>query len=323
MLSGRRILFAPLDWGMGHATRSVPVIRQLLGNGNSIVLGITPLTAPLLTQEFPNLETVQLPAYDLRYSSIWPLWIKLIADWPRISGVMREENKCLSDLVRRLNIEVVISDSRFGLWTDQAHTVLISHQLFLKAPVAAGLAQRINRKFLLRFDELWVPDHADLQNSLAGELSHGPHFHPRVTYIGPQSRLQRVGAAGADFDGLFLVSGPAPQNRVFADQLSLLARRLPHLKFAAAGMSSYQWPDHVVNFSFANSAVLSDLFMRSALVICRSGYSSLMDADRLGIRNLVLVPTPGQSEQEYLARYWQQHYESRVCQQRDLHALSL
>jgi hypothetical protein len=322
LFSGKTIFIAALDWGLGHATRCVPVIRQL-EKENKIILGITPLTRTIFDKEFPLLEKVNIPAYNIRYSAVLPLWMKLLSDAPRLLSVIKKEHRLLNNIIHEKKIDVIISDNRFGMYSKKIHSVFITHQLFLKAPLGAHLFQKKNRIYLLNFNEIWVPDHENEEISLSGELSHGTHFHKNVKYIGPKSRLEKV-TAEKKYDHLFLISGPQPQQKFFIDQCLTFATKNPALKYAMVTPSGNptinRSIDHYIN---PGPGELSKLICGSRMIICRSGYSTLMDLHLLEKKELILVPTPGQTEQEYLATLWQEKFGAYVCKQQQLHKLKL
>jgi spore coat polysaccharide biosynthesis predicted glycosyltransferase SpsG len=316
LISGKTILISALDWGLGHATRCVPLIHELKKN-NTVIIGVTPLTRTVFEEEFPGLQKVELPAYNVRYSKILPLWLKLLLSWPAIKAVIKQEEEIAGELVQKLKIDVLISDNRFGFRSKKAHSVFITHQLFLKTPFAAGIAQRINRKYINLFDEVWVPDYEQEANSLSGELSHGTHFHKNVKYIGPQSRLVKNEHLGIKYDVLFLLSGPEPQHSILASKLLQVTAEHDHLKFVLA--SSHFSAGNKKNlevYTAPTAAKLGELVAQSRKIVCRSGYSTLMDLHLLGKKDLVLIPTPGQTEQEYLARLWEQKFRAKHVSQR-------
>ncbi|MES2679787.1 MAG: glycosyltransferase [Bacteroidota bacterium] len=323
-IKDKTIFISPLDWGLGHATRCVPVVRSLLKNNNKVILGTTALTYPVFEEEFPDLEKINVPAYNVRYSSVLPLWLKLLFDWSRILGVIREEQKFLDETILKYKIDVVISDNRFGLHSKKARSIFITHQVFLKTPFGSSLVQKINRNYILNFDELWIPDYEDENKSLSGALSHGTHFHPTVRYIGPQSRLRKNEAVKQKYDYLFFISGPEPQRSIFQDLLVEKSRSYPELKFALVS-NSPQIKQHKNTdyFESPNAKNLSKIINESSTVICRSGYSTLMDMHLLGKNELILIPTPGQTEQEYLAMYWKAGFGARCHKQSNIHKLVL
>lgn len=300
----------------------MPVIRQLLQD-NKVLLGVTPLTRPVFDQEFPMLQQVELPAYNVSYSARHPLWLKLLLDSVRIRRVIGSEHEQLKQIIKEHRIDVVISDNRFGLWHTDVHSVFITHQLFIKAPVFAGIANHINRRYIRHFNEVWVPDLEEDAVSLGGELSHGPSFfHPGLRYIGPQSRLQGIEARSfaKSYDYLILLSGPEPQRTMLEN--SLLDKLTDPQKSVALVRGTKQVlkkaPRHIDVFDFPEAALLRQLILSANKVVCRSGYSTLMDLHLLGQKNLLLVPTPGQTEQEYLARYWHQNFGTQFATQPQL-----
>lgn len=328
----------PLDWGLGHATRCVPIVKELLKN-NTVILGITPLTKPIFDEEFPTLEKVDLPPYNIRYSKTIPLWVKLGMSYPKITGIIRQEHDLLNKLISDKKINVVISDNRFGLFSSKAHSVFVTHQLFLKAPVFEGLAQNINAKYILKFDEVWVPDFAsagskttssgsEIHSTLSGELSHGEHYHKNVKYIGPQSRLADVicEVGKNKYDYLILLSGPEPGRTLLEEALSEKMKQ-SRKKIALVRGSEFKvqdsCPEGIDLFDFPKKEKLKKLILCSEKIICRSGYSTLMDMHLLGKKNLILIPTPGQSEQEYLADYWHKTFGTQTTLQNRIKQLSL
>jgi hypothetical protein len=278
------------------------------------------LTKSIFEEEFPLLQKISLPAYDISYSMFFPLWMKLSAEWPRISGVIRAEKKALSKIIDTNKIDVVISDNRFGLHSPKAHSVFITHQVFLKAPFAQGFARRMNKNYIMNFDEVWIPDYEDDEKNLSGELSHGQHFHSNIKYIGPVSRLQKIQSENK-FDHLFLISGPEPQRSAFEDLLIEKAEQFPRLQFALARHDSKtgkKFPSNLTAFTSPDKLKLSEVISQSKTIVCRSGYSTLMDLHLLGKPQVVLVPTPGQTEQEYLAEHWKKKSGCEIVMQNDL-----
>jgi hypothetical protein len=320
LFSGKTIFFAALDWGLGHATRSVQLIRELEKN-NTLILGVTPLTLKIFEEEFPHLQKINVPAYNVTYSSFMPLWLKLLTDWRRISVVIKEENKLLDEMVLKNKIDVVISDNRFGWYSKKVHSVFISHQIFLKAPFATSFIQEINKKYILKFNEIWIPDYENETESLSGELSHGKHFHPDIKYIGPLSRLPRCENTGIKYDYLFLLSGPEPHRSILKNELKNLAKKATSKNFALADMEATKPLDNMETYASPDPKKISQLICSSQHVICRSGYSTLMDLHRLEKRNMSFIPTPGQTEQEYLAGYWKEKFSTAMVFQNEIHHL--
>lgn len=230
----------------------------------------------------------------------------------------------LQRFISENKVDVIISDNRFGFFAKNIHSVFITHQLFLKTPFASGIAQNKNRKFIQNFNEVWIPDYESDSESLSGELSHGNHFHKNIKYVGPQTRLQKINSLEIKYDYLFLLSGPEPQHTVLKNLLIEKAKQYPQLKFALVTNSQSKYElENTQTFSSPSNALLSEIISQSEKIICRSGYSTLMDLHLLDKKSLILIPTPGQTEQEYLAEYWANKFKACYIKQSALQNLTL
>ena len=187
-MEGKKIFLAVLDWGMGHATRMNPVIRRLMQT-NTIILGVTSSNRFYFQEQFPDLEKLDLPSYAIRYSRFLPVWLKLVFDWPRIRRIIQKEQALTEKIVLEKSIDVIISDSRFGLYSTVCNSIIVSHQLQLQTPFKNNLAGKLNKKMLEKFSAIWVPDYEDRRLSLAGDLSLASNYKIPVVYLGPQSAL--------------------------------------------------------------------------------------------------------------------------------------
>jgi Glycosyltransferase family 28 C-terminal domain len=290
----------------------VPIIREL-EKQNKIIIGVTPLTKRIFDEEFPHLQKVNVPAYNINYSQTLALSLKLLLLWPSILKTIKKEKKCLAELIQKHKIDLIISDNRFGFYSEKITSIFITHQVFLKTPFANNFAQNINKKFILNFNEVWIPDYENESESLAGQLSHGNHYHKNVKYIGPKSRLIAANPVKIKFDYLFLLSGPEPNHSMLAKKLIDLANGKQEKNFALT--SNLFLGEDTANLQFfyaPTSKKLVDIIAQSQTIICRSGYSTLMDLHLLGKKNILLIPTKGQTEQEYLADYWQLNYQTKT-----------
>jgi hypothetical protein len=287
----------------------VPVIRALISNGNTVILGTTALTDKIFKQEFPLLERVQLPEYNITYSSVLPLWLKLGSQYPKVLKVIKEEHSLIEKCVKEKKIDVIVSDNRYGLYSKKARSIIICHQLNLKTPFFEKWSNSTHVDLLKKFNEVWVPDHGSKNKKLAGELSENV-FGLNCRYIGPLSRLQKR-SADIKYDHLFLLSGPEPTQ---SDLLNKIAEKLTNYKGKALIVtSSTEEPElnkNVKLMRLPGTEELSAAITRSKIIVCRSGYSTLMDLDLLEKKEMILIPTPGQTEQEYLAEYWSKKFKA-------------
>lgn len=303
MNSSKRILVAPLDWGLGHASRCVPVIRCLIDKGAAPVIAADGRPLAFLQNEFPSLEFVRVPGYNIEYPRKGSMAIKMMRSAPRILRGIRREHHALNDIITQKKIDGVISDSRFGMWTDQKPCVFITHQVLIKSPFAEGLLHRINKTFIQNYDECWIPD-VKGEGNLSGDLAN-KHLLPSSYYIGHLSRFEKLKQEerqNAKYDLLVILSGPEPQRTIFEDKV------LSQLSNSSLNVLVLQGkPDSSSTVSEGNITIAPHLPTRevlsairsSRLVLSRPGYSTIMDLAVTGGK-AVFVPTPGQTEQEYL-----------------------
>lgn len=303
----RKVLVAPLDWGLGHATRCIPLIAAFQEQGCEVVLAADGTAASLLRQAFPHLRLLQLKGYRVRYSrNAGLLPLALLLQLPRLLVVMQYEKRWLAALLEKEQFDLVVSDNRPGFWTKKARTVYITHQLQILSGMGAWMDQlllKLHLRIMRNFHHIWVPD-MDGTASMAGILSHPPKYPRKVQYIGPISRFKSGTSTSKDIDLLIVLSGPEPQRSILEASLLKEASAFDGKIVLVQGKENSHLPklaDAVSVISLANSETLYHLLMRTKLVICRSGYTSLMDLLSLQIK-AVLVPTPGQTEQAYLAK---------------------
>ena len=287
---------------------------------NKVILGLTPLTSIILDEEFPTLKKVAIEPYDIKYSSWLPLSFKLLMDSFRINRVIKKEKKQLEVIVKEHQITVVISDNRFGLYHPNVECVYMTHQLNIQAGWLSSMADKIHHHYIKKFNQVWVPDFEESTKSLAGLLSRN-HALRNVTYIGPLSRLAPLHSIVEDLDYLFLLSGPEPQRTILEIVLFEIANKSNKSICIVRGSNTplSVKSNHTISVvNYATSNQLSNLIQRAKTIVCRSGYSTLMDLNALHKKTIVLIPTPGQQEQEYLADYWKETYYAKVVLQKDL-----
>lgn len=314
IMSQRNVLVCPLNWGLGHATRCIPLIRILLEQGCTVYIASDGRPLYLLQQEFPQLTCIQLPGYGITYPKGSRMILKMMLQIPRIFRGISKEHEALEQIVKSYCIDVVISDNRWGLWSAQAYTVFITHQIMIKTPAwlrpFESVLYSLNRFFISRFDECWIPDFLGTPN-LSGDLSHKRALPDKTYFIGPLSRFygMEISKELHPFDVLVILSGPEPQRTIFETVL------LDHLKFGnhkavvVRGVTEHQAEkkigDSIRVINYATAEQLFDLISAAGIVISRPGYSSVMDMAAMG-KQAIFVPTPGQTEQEYLSSVLQE-----------------
>ncbi len=309
----KRILIAPLDWGLGHATRCIPIIYELTLLNFDVIIAANGKIKDLLQNDFPKHTFISLKGYNIRYSrhKYW-LPLKIFTQLPKLAYSIYYEHRWLRKVVKQYNIDAVISDNRLGLFHYFIPCIYITHQLKIKTGnfFSEWLAQKIHYYFINKYTTCWVPDDESASDCLAGKLSH-PKQLPKTTvkYIGPLSRFEKF-AVEKKYDILLLISGPEPQRSIF-EKLMLqqlkdfigslavvrgLPTSVPTNEFIVAADNKTITANHLT------SSALNKIILQSDVVICRSGYTTIMDVAKLG-QKAIVVATPGQTEQVYLAKY--------------------
>jgi predicted glycosyltransferase len=322
------VLVAPLNWGLGHATRCIPLIRELLSKGCKVIVASDGASHALLVEEFPEVTHISSPHTEIRYSKSprWFGWamIKLL---PRFWLQIKREQRWIRSIVDAYQIEAIISDNRYGMAHPAIASVLITHQLGIQTGYGKQVdrwIQKVLYRFIDQYQSVWVPDVKE-DPSLAGTLSH-PVSYPTipVEYVGMLNRFSRSNpkattSSKEDRSVLVLLSGPEPQ-RTLLEKLILkqaasfngsliIVRGLPAVVNAQTAANTDQQHlqelygiPRVRQFDHLAATELQNLLQGVDYIVCRSGYTTLMEMIPLQ-KKLLLIPTPGQPEQQYLASY--------------------
>lgn len=302
MFHGARIAIAPLDWGLGHATRDSPIIRRLLEMDARPVILADKAPLALLRDAFPELPHAVLPGVDVRYgkgrSQAWAM----AKQFPAMLRSIRQEQALFQRLQQELRLDAVISDNRFGVRAAHVPSIVITHQVFPFTPLAQGALRRLNRSQIERFDACWIMDEPDAPG-LAGELSHGGHLPQNARYIGTMSRMDHLYAPSQrKYRVVAVISGPEPQRTLLEERLLTQLHNIPGAHLLVRGQPMQQAPERkrdVTLLPHLGGEELAGELLRAELIVSRSGYTTLMDLAALG-RTALVIPTPGQEEQEYL-----------------------
>lgn len=324
MRASKRILVAPLDWGLGHASRCIPIIRALLDAKAEVILASNGSALQLLEKEFPDLETLRLPAYNVKYY-FKNMALNLGLQMPRLLYSIYAEHRQIKRLIRARKIDGVISDNRFGCFSKKVKSVFITHQVHVIFPKSvawlAGFLHFCNHTFIRQFSECWIPDYEEGSNSLSGILSH-PAISDQCHYLGALSRMLPI-EKEIERDIIVVLSGPEPQRsqleKKLREQLQKLDKTVLLVRGKVGKQERKKIAPNIEVVNFLKGKELNEAIMESELVICRSGYSSIMDLAVLG-KKAFLIPTPGQTEQEYLASYFSARkiYYSQLQSELDL-----
>lgn len=302
MFHGARILVAPLDWGLGHSTRCIPIIRRLIALGATPIIGADADPLALLRKEFPDLEHVRIPGVNIRYaagrSQLW----SMARQFPAMVRSVQAE-KALFDRIRQdLKLDAVISDQRFGIRHADLPSVLITHQVFPFTPLAQTALRKLNIRHIERFHQCWIMDEPQAPG-LAGELSHGTSMPSNARFIGVMSRMDPMTPPAEKAHRIVaVISGPEPQRTLLEEILTEQLQRISGDHLLVLGLPAKSVNEQVGNLrkvSHLDPGQLAAELVAAELIVSRTGYTTLMDLAVLG-RAALLIPTPGQAEQEYL-----------------------
>lgn len=315
----RRILVAPLNWGLGHATRCIPIINALIAKGFEPVLASDGMALALLQQEFPNLEHIELPGYNVKYAKKGrDFKLKLISEIPKIQQAISAEKKVTKALIKQYKINGIISDSRFGVYSKNVPSVFITHQLKVLSGSTTWLSSKINKNIINRFDACWVPDFSEHPN-LSGKLGHDIKLKLPIRYIGPLSRLEKKHLK-QKYHILVLLSGPEPQRsmleKILLNALESFNGSVLLIRGLIETEQKTEQKNNIHICNFMTSDALEIAINESDIIISRSGYTTIMDLAKLG-KKAFFIPTPGQFEQQYLAEKLNQENRAPHCQQDD------
>lgn len=294
---------------------------MLKAKGCTVFVAAEGAVANLLKIEFEDIIILPLKGYRIKYAkSKTGLVLGMMAQIPKILSSIKRENSWLQDTVKKHQIQLVISDNRYGLYSKLVPSVYITHQLQIKMPFRwlEKLIQRINYSYINRFAYCWVPDLPGEVN-LAGSLAH-PDRLPAVPvrYLGLLSRFDVTQRNEILFDYCVLISGPEPQRsmleQIILTQITAVKGKKIIIRGKPGSTDSLQPIADTIIYNHCSGEALMQLMQQSKYIICRSGYTTVMELMVLQ-KKAILIPTPGQTEQEYLAqRLMQQNWALSINQ---------
>lgn len=300
----KKILVAPLNWGLGHATRCIPIIEALENNGYTPIIASDGVALEMLKKEFPHLQALELPSYQIEYAKNGAFfkW-KMLLNSPKMLEAIYQEKKIIKNWIKEHDLAGIISDNRLGIFSKKVPSVFITHQLNVLTGNTTWISSKMHQRIIKKFDECWVPD-VEQKPNLTGKLGHIDKPHLRIKYIGPLSRLHKKPVT-KKYDLMVILSGPEPQRGMLEKQLQgemqLYTGKVIFIKGKIESEKKTEVVDNVTYFNFMNTEELENAFNESEVVLCRSGYTTIMDLAQLG-KKAFFIPTPGQYEQEYLAK---------------------
>lgn len=302
-----KVLYSLCSWGLGHATRGLPVLRRLIGEGHEVTVYTVGRSLALLKSELgAGVSYIETAPYPSPYSDKPGFAFRFIRTAPKINALIKKEAEEIAGIVKERKIDLIISDSRFGSYSREVPSFLIFHQLRFIAPYRLALGEMAtefyNHYLQDKFNKIIVPDYEE--NSLSGDLSHDLRYFKKenIEYVGILSDFEKVDAE-EDIDYLFSISGPEPtrtdlENKLFS-QIGLLGGKIA-VSLGKPGAFTMETRGNAVVYSFLEKARRDELMNRAKMVVSRSGYTTVMDVAEIG-KKAFFIPTPGQTEQLYIA----------------------
>jgi len=309
-----RVLISPLNWGLGHATRDIPLIQKLLSEGHEVTIAATGNARAALMQQFPDCTSIDLPDYPIPYSNTRFFLPRFVAFLPLMLRAVADERRNLASILSRTTFDLIISDNRLGLYSDKIPSLFITHQLHYHLPLIAWpfelSAAWLNGYLHSKYQRVIVPDNPPGPQALAGKLSRAETeaTRSRIYYAGILTSARKLDVL-KDLDYLFLISGPEPQRtqleRILLPKIANLDGSSAVLLGSPGRKNPPVMSDRCTVLSFASTEEKEMLMNRAKFIVCRSGYTSMMELAELQKPHGLFIPTPGQTEQEYLSWYYQ------------------
>ena len=306
-----KVLVCPLNWGLGHAARCIPIIAQQLAENHEVVIAADGFPMALLRQEFPSLRFIECPSYSISYSTGKSQIGAMLRSFPSIIGGVFHEHSWLKSLIKTEHFDRVISDNRFGMWSSRCESIYITHQLMVKMPKQLKFIEPIvwvlHSMFIARYNSCWIPDSAN-SPTLSGDLSHLYPLPRNAKFIGPLSRFNTLGKIfpNKEFEVVAVLSGVEPQRTMLEQELiSRFKLELVPTLIVCGQPRSEKLSSKIENITLVShleSDEIAAILLGAKHIITRSGYSTIMDLDALNcLYKAEFIPTPGQTEQKYLA----------------------
>jgi uncharacterized protein (TIGR00661 family) len=312
-----KICISPIDWGLGHATRCIPLIQALEKLNYQIYIATEGYHEAILREALPNAHFLLLRGYRIKYAKIGALLpLAIFFQIPQIIYSIYYEYRWLQKKQKEFQFDIIISDNRFGFYHKNVPSVFITHQLNFQMPYAWATPgfQKIQYAWFKRFSACWIPD-MEGENNLSGILAN-TKLKPTIPiwYMGCLSRLKQyepkdIATHQEPITFLGIVSGPEPQRTLLENLLWSKGNQL-QLKFTVVAgtpkvKEAFEQNNNATKYPHLSGADLVKEINRAEYIICRGGYTTLMELIPFE-KKLILIPTPGQTEQILLGKIWQE-----------------
>jgi uncharacterized protein (TIGR00661 family) len=310
----KRILCSALNWGFGHVSRSISILKKLQLQENTLFIACNEVQRVVFESYLDQVTYIQHEGYPFQFNASKSFEKSLLKHRKALRKRLYQEHKEVEQMCVDFQIELVVSDHRYGFYATKIPSVFITHQLNLPLPWYLFFAQWMHRRLISKFNTVWICD--DEIENWAGKLSK-PWNKLNAEYIGIQSRFEflKITEKSNLFENLYVVSGPHPFSNHFLDFALNHARNTigNHKIIVPSDIETFnlQIPENVQLILARNWKEIDSLFLACSCIVSRSGYSTIMDLIILNKRAL-LFPTPKQHEQEYLYKYLTEKKENLI-----------
>ncbi len=315
----KKIIVAPLNWGLGHSTRCIPIINALIEEGFTPIIASDGAALKLLQKEFPELKSYRLPSYNIKYTKKGTrLKYRMLYDSLRIIKSVKREKSIIEKIVNKEGVIGIISDNRFGVRCINVPSIYMTHQMNVFSGNTTFLTTLLHQKVISKFDGCWIPDYND-DSSLAGILSDVNSSNIDIKYIGALSRFT-YREVPKKLNLLILLSGPEPQRtileKIIFDELKEYDKKVLIVRGIISDKQEITRIKNIKIINYMLKEELENSINESEFILARSGYSTIMDLEKLKAKAF-FIPTPGQFEQEYLAKHLEQKKIAPYSNQQD------
>lgn len=297
-IHNKNILLSPLNWGMGHVSRCIPIIHQLIEQENKVIIACNKEQEQILHTYFPDLIYVSHEGYPFSFKGKGNFERDVFFQFFKLRSRLNHEKKEVDQLIQTYSIDLVVSDHRYGFISEKCTSIFITHQINLPLPWHVKWVDRLHKKWMKAFHTVWVLDTHNSQ--FAGKLSQN-NGGINAEYIGPKSRFSLYSKMEKTIPLVVIVSGPEPYaEQFFQEQYNIALSKTKRTVIIAPKLYQHQSNEHIELVLSSDWKKTDAIILQALSIISRSGYSTIMDLNVLEI-NGTLVPTLGQREQQYLS----------------------
>ncbi|MCL4376827.1 MAG: hypothetical protein M1409_00390 [Actinobacteria bacterium] len=306
-----KILISPLSWGLGHASRIVPIAKEFLRRGHAVTFATSGRALIFLHNEFPQCETIEFKDYPAPFTSTPFFAAKFALYIPAMLKAIQGEKKETDRILSQKKFDLIISDARFGVYSKDIPSFFINHQLRFRAPLFFKpvdlWSEYFHTYFHTNFQRVIIPDNPPGEASLLGSLdvSNQPATNKIAYYCGILAAAEKIDIR-EDIDYLITISTPGGpnylENKILKQICSLSGKKTILLARPEENFEYELFPGTIVK-SYASRKEMNVLMNRSKFIITRGGYTTIMEIAELDKQSAMLIPIPGHTEQQYIARY--------------------